>query len=251
MISRLLRFLIALVFAASAIADGAAEFEYGPRPQLPVFDPSGFLKPETLREISGQLSSYSQKEGIDVLVVILPDIGGAPPEHVAGRFAEAWCKPTIRCVVLHVPGREDSPWIIPSGRLIEHINPEQIRQAVDNAQRRAASEPKGPDKVKAAATEATDLLRYWMANAINRTEMLLTEKTKIRMEHETKARQWKIAVMVGVASIIPLLVGISFLMVFLRNRGPGYFPNQTWQLRLGAPHAGGNRAVADLGPPLP
>ena len=115
----------------------------------------------------------------------------------------------------------------------------------------AASEPKEPDKVKAAATEAADMLRYWMANAVHRSEALLTERTRIRVEQETKARQWRIAVIFGIASIIPLLAGISFLTVFLRNRGPARFPSRTWQLRLGAPHAGGNRAVADLGPPLP
>jgi hypothetical protein len=251
MISRILKLIVVILLVTSAVPGGAAEFEYGARPKLQVFDPSGFLKPEMVREISGPLETYYQKEGIDVLVIILPDIGSAPPEHVVGRFADAWCGPAIRCVVLHVPGRGDGPWIVPSGRLIEHIAPEQISQAVGNARRRVASEPKGPDKVKAAATEAADMLRYWMAQAISHSETRLTEIARIRGEQQTKARQWKIAVIAGVASIIPLCAGISVLMIFLRNRGPGHFPNQTWRLRLGAPYAGGNRAVADLGPPLP
>ncbi len=251
MTAKLLTVILAFLFAVRPSADGATEFEYGPRPPFSVFDPTGVLKPEQMREISDPLATYFKNGGIDVIVVVLTDLGDAPPEHVAGRFAAAWCTSPIHCVVLHVPGRGDGPWIVPSGKLIDHLNPDEVSHAVSDARRHASSESKDSDKIKTAATEAADMLRYWMATSINKSEMIRTETTKMRLELETKSRQWKIAAMTVAASVIPLLVGISLLAMFLRKRGPGYFPSHTWQVRLGAPHAGGNRAVTELGSPRP
>jgi ABC-type nitrate/sulfonate/bicarbonate transport system substrate-binding protein len=257
MIARLFPIILALLAVGPLAAQGSAEFhpasrpafEHGPRPPQSVYDPSGYLEPELAKAISDPLQGYFKKEGIDVVVVVLPDIGQAPPEHVARAFASAWCESPVHCVVLHVPGREGSPWIVPDGKMVEYLNPAQVQQAVNDARRRSASEAKDPDKVKAAAAEAADLLRYWMANALNRTEMIQFESARMRQELEDKSRQWKIAVMVAVASAVPVLAGISLLVVFLRRRGPGYFPIPDHHPRLGAPHAGGNRAVVDLGPP--
>jgi hypothetical protein len=259
MIRRFIPLILVIVFASPLFAQGAGDFEstprqafeYGPRPPLSVFDPKGFLAPPQLKAISDPLAAYFQKEGIDVIVVMLADLGNAPPEHVARSFATAWCASPLHCIVLHVPGREDSPWIVPNGRLVGHLNPDQVQQAVANARRRAASEPKDPDKVRAAANEAADMLRYWMANAINRSDMIQTESARIRSELETRSRQWKVGVMVTIASVIPVIAGISLLLVFLSRRGPRYFPKSRSGPRLGAPHAGGNHAVVDLGPPPP
>lgn len=257
MIARLLPVILAVILAGPLSAQGSAEFhpalrqsfEYGPRPPLSVFDPGGYLNPELAKAISDPLEAYFKKEGIDVIVVVLPDLGKAPPEHVARSFATAWCTSPIHCVVLHVPGREGSPWIVPDGKLVEHLNPAQVQQAVADARRRAASEAKDPDKVKAAATEAADLLRYWMANALNRSEMIQVESARMRLELEAKSRQWKITAMVAVVSAVSVLAGIWLLIVFLRRRGPRYFPTPAYQPRLGAPYSGGGRAVVDLGPP--
>ena len=257
MIVKLLPILLALFFSGPSFAQGTGDFasgprkvfEYGPRPPLSVFDPKGFLEPAQVKAISDPLAAFYQKEGIDVIVVVLADLGNAPPEHVARSFASAWCKSPLHCVVLHVPGREDGPWIVPNGRLVEHLNPDQVQQAVNNGRRRAASEAKDADKVRAAANEAADMLRYWMANAINRSDMIRTESGRIRTELETQSRQWKMGVMLTVASVIPLIAGMSLIIVFLRRRGPRYFPQPAARPRLGAPYAGGNHAVVDLGPP--
>jgi hypothetical protein len=248
MSAKFLPAVLACMLAALSPARGGIEFEYGPRPPLFVFDPAGFFKPELVKEISDPLAAIYTKEGIDVIVVVLTDIGKAPPEHVAGRFAGAWCESPLHCVVLHVPGREDSPWIVPAGKLIGHLNPEQVQQAVADARRRASAEPKEADKVKAAATEAADMLRYWMANAVNHSELIQSESTRMRAELASKSRKLKITAMIAAAATIPIIMGISFLIVLLRKRGPARFPDHTCQVRLGAPHAGGNHAVADLGP---
>lgn len=257
MTARLIPIILACVLAGPLRAQGPSEFhqaprpafEYGPRPAQSVFDPGGYLDPALAKEIADPLDLHFKKEGIDVVVVVLTDLGKAPPEHVARSFASAWCDSPLHCVVLHVPGHEGAPWIFPDGKLVGFLNPEHVGKAVGDARRRAASEAKDPDKVKAAAVEAADLLRYWMANALNRTEMIRFEKARMRQELETKSRQWKIAVMVAAASAIPLVAGVWMLVVILRRQGPGCFPTSNYQPRLGAPHSGGNRAVVDLGPP--
>ena len=117
--------------------------------------------------------------------------------------------------------------------------------------RRASREPTEPAKVRAAATEAADMLRFWAGTAINRREFLETARTEIRLEQETKARQWRIAMLTAAASLIPILCGASAMVFIFRKKGPKYFPETNPPKRLGAPHAGGNHAVADLGPPIP
>ncbi len=249
MISRtlmpLLAFLLAVVCPTAA---NSADFEYGGRPPGSVFDPESVLDPATLAGISGPLERILRDEGVDVVVAILPSLDGAPPEFVAGRLAKAWCESPIHAVVLHVPGNKESPWIAPDGNLIDTIKPEVVAQKVADARRNASREPDEQAKVRAAATEAADMLRYWMRNAINRGEFLQTERTKIRLDLETKARQKRIALLVVAASAIPFLIVVSMLVVTLRKPGPRRFPDTLPPRRLGAPHCGGNHCVFTLGP---
>ena len=248
MIARLLTILFAFLFALPAFSQPAEPFEYGPRPPLSVFDPSGFLNPELVKKISDPLKVIHDKEHIDVLVVILTDLEGAPPEHVARRFAKAWCATPNHSVVLHVPGNKDSPWIVPAGQMIDALRPEEVRQSIEEAQHRAARETAEPDKVRAASVEAADMLRYWTSTALNRSEMMKTETAKFQENARTRARMWRLAAILGAASVIPLVVGISLIVSMAGQRGPRFFPHRAWQFRLGAPHAGGNHAVAKLGP---
>ncbi len=232
-------------------AETAVDFEYGRRPARSVFDPNNILDPGAMIEISEPLVKIRDAEGIDIVVVILDVLDGAQPELVAKNFAAAWCDPRLNSVVLHVPGHADSPWIVPAGKLVESIKPEILAQTVADARRRASREAKESAKVRAAATEAADMLRYWMGTAVNRNEFLETERIKIQVELETQARQWRIASLTGMASIVPIVLGVSILFFSMREPGPRMFPNVKSPRRLGAPHAGGNHAVTDLGPPLP
>ena len=91
MIVKLIPVVLALVFSGPLFAQGTGDFdagprkvfEYGPRPPLSVFDPNGFLDPAQVKAVSDPLAAFYQKEGIDVIVVVVPDLGNAPPEHVA------------------------------------------------------------------------------------------------------------------------------------------------------------------------
>ena len=249
MMTKFIILLFTVLIASHTLAKDAQPFEHGPRPVHAIFDPMSFLDPKLRNEISEPLRVLYEKERIDVIVVVLNDIGASPPEHVAGRFADAWCDSLIHCVVLHVPGRNDGPWIIPSGKLIKQLKLEEIKKSVADATRRISSESSEADKVKASATEAADMLRFWMGNAINRSDMIQKQGALFRKEHEQNKWDQKLAMITTAACVIPLIFGVAFLMLFLRNRAPRIFPDSTIHSRLGAPHAGGNHAVADLGPP--
>ncbi|MCF7733865.1 MAG: hypothetical protein K9N23_19415, partial [Akkermansiaceae bacterium] len=129
-----------------------SSFEFGDRPSKPVFDLTGTLPTATLTEISGELDSIHLNDGIDLIVVVLKDLGGAPPEHVAGRFGKAWCSPLFHCVVLHVPGDPNGPWIVPGGKLLRRFSAASVRAQVAAACHRASLEPKEAEKVRAATT---------------------------------------------------------------------------------------------------
>lgn len=240
---------LAICLLALAFNARAEDFEYGGRPPGSVFDPQNLLDPATRAEISLPLERIHRDEGVEVVVVILPKLDGAPPDFVAGRFANAWCKSPIHAVVLHVPGNKEAPWIVPDGKLIASIKPEVVSEKVAEAMRNSARESSEPAKVRAAATEAADMLRYWMRNAINRSEFLETERTKIRLELERKARREQITLLVAGASTVPVLIGTFMLFAALKKRGPGLFPDNRPPRRLGAPHCGGNHCVVSLGPP--
>lgn len=241
--------LIAVIFALMPCLAVGDDFEYGLRPPDSVFDPRGFLGADLTREIAEPLTRIHQEQGVDIIVVVIDGLEGAPPAHVAGRFAAAWCQAPIHAVVLHVPGDEGAPWIVPAGKLIEHLKPEVLTQDVADAERRARLEPTEPARVRAAAIETADRLRYWLGTAVNRSEFISDARVKIRLEQETKARQWRIAMLTAAAAAIPLLALISALVFILRGRGPRRFPNANPPRRLGAPHAGGNHASVNLGAP--
>jgi hypothetical protein len=238
-----------MIIALMPCLAAADDFEYGLRPPDSVFDPRGFLGPDLAREIAEPLKRIHQEQGVDIIVVIIDGLEGAPPAHVAGRFAAAWSEAPIHAVVLHVPGEENAPWIVPSGKLIEHLKPEVLSQDVADAERRARLEPTEQGRVRAAAIETADRLRYWLGTAVNRSEFISDARVKIRLEQETKARQWRIAMLTAAAAAIPLLALVSAIIFMLRGKGLRRFPNANPPRRLGAPHAGGNHASVNLATP--
>jgi hypothetical protein len=248
MISRLIALVFALLSAGSLIAKNGVNFEYGPRPAQAVFDPAGFLDPQVAKEISDPLSKKFRNGEIDVLVIVLTDLGDAPPAHVARRFAQAWSTADVNAIVLHVPGRKDSPWIVPAGNLLERIDPAEVSKAVERGQLRAAQETTEPSKVRTAAREAVEMLQLWKDAVLERSKAIRAEDLKRRAQIAKKVRFAELAGLAALVSVIPIVVGIFLLVKHFQGRRPSFFPSRTLQPRLGAPHSGGNHAVVELGP---
>jgi hypothetical protein len=103
--------------------------------------------------------------------------------------------------------------------------------------------------VKAAATEASDMLRLWLAKAIKRSETEELEISKAKTTQEADWRNWKTGAVFVASAAVLLILGAAWWGIASRRRRPLYFGLPIIQRRLGAPHAGGNRAVFDLGAP--
>ncbi len=215
-------------------------FKYGERPKNSVFDPRDILSPQEQEKISKPLSDILKNEGIDIIVVILPDFGNAPPDHVARGFAEKWATTTVNSVVLYVPGKEGSPWIFPGKVMIAAINPEIVKETLVAAEKRASAEPSDFGKVRAASIEAADAVRYWLGGALLRTENMINKRLEWQLEKERRVRLLKLSAVLGAAALIPLILGIVFLVLRIKGSRPKVFPMLRKTTRLGAPYAGGN-----------
>lgn len=233
---------VSLLFAESEQAQSG--FRFGERPKNSVFDPGGILTPKELAELAEPLAKVRESEGIDVMVVILPVINEVLPEHVAEGFAEKWASTKLNAVVLHVPGREGSPWIFPGRVMGEMLKPEALSESITAAEKRAAAEPTDFGKVRAASTEASDALRYWMGGAVIRSEEMINRRLAAQLVYESRQQLIKAAAVLGAAALIPLLVGLVLIVLSIRNSRPKLFPNIRILPRLGAPYSGGNNAVS-------
>ena len=215
-------------------------FKYGDRPKNSIFDPTGVLTLTEQDRISEPLLTILKNEGIDIIIVILPEIGDAPPEYVVKGYAAKWATTTVNSVVLHVPGKEGSPWIFPGMFMTGVIKPEAVRETIVAAEKRAAAEPTDFGKVRAASIEAADAIRYWMGGALLRTEDTINRRLEWQLARERRERLLKLSAALAAAALIPLVFGAVFLTIRIRGRGARRFPQLQKIARLGAPYAGGN-----------
>lgn len=232
-------FSMFLCFAAHG-QQTQTNFRFGARPETSIFDPTSVLTLDEHKRISQPLREILKNEGLDVIIVVLPDIGDAPPQHVAKGFAEKWATTSVNSVVLHVPGHDGSPWIFPGNVMTRAIKPDHVRATLDAAEDRAAAEPTDYGKVRAASIEAADAMRYWLGGTLLRTEDLINRRLEWQLARERRERMLKLSAVLGAASLIPLAFGTAFLVIRIRARTPKRFPPLRKIARLGAPYAGGN-----------
>lgn len=252
MIRRVIIFFLLFTLGAAADLPGNLAFPYGMRPPSGIFDPTGLLGSEMAEQISKPLASYRANDSIDVIVVILDDLGNFPPEEAAKQFSDAWCDPLLNCIVLHVPENPDGPWIYPGGKIVrELLNPKIINTQVAQGKRRAALETNEAGKVRAATTEAADLLRIWMGMSKLRTDGIRQQQQRFREVMEKKMRWRKLLLPAALTATVILSALIYGAIVAKQRFRSRVFPTTIIHTRLGAPHAGGNDACIDLGPPLP
>lgn len=244
---RIVAFILSAFLSIAVQAEESrSSSRYGDRPENSVYDPGGVLTPKQKEIIFNPLREILMNEGVDVIVVVLPEIGDAPPDHVAKGFAEIWAKTKVNSVVLHVPGKDGSPWVFPGEFMSRMINPEVVREAIADAEKRSAAEPTDFGKVRMASIEASDILRYWKGGVLIRGEQIVNEGTRMRIEYANRRRLLKLIAVVCAASVVPLLVGGAFLFVRLRNSRPRAFPEVKVLTRLGAPYSGGSSIYANF-----
>lgn len=219
---------------------GAAVFEYGARPALPVFDHTGTLPVATVERLARTLDAIREQEQIDIIVVQLADTKGAPPEHIARSFANAWCRPLFHCVVLHVPGNPESPWILPGGTLMRHFNPTAVEHQTKEARHRASLETTSVRQLEAATEEAADMLRVWVGEGTYWAGLAGDQAMQASLKAWNRQRLGKLLLPLG-GTLLVLAVVLTYLIIrWLDSWRSRMFPELDWERRLGAPYAGGN-----------
>ncbi len=252
MMHPLVQFLMAVIFTATLAAQSVEkhlDFEWGPRPKNAVFDPDGQIGTKLAKDISDGLAEVLKNESIDIMVIILKDLGNAPPEFVANRFEKEWSKSPFNCVVLYVPGASNNPLLFPSKKVSEYHDPDEIIDVISDTEKKIAEKNGTDEKVKTAAVEAVDMLRYWINTVIITSNTLHQQQEVLTYFKKRREQRIRYLVLLGVATLIPSISAIWILVAYLKRLRPAYFPKHSWQTRLGAPHAGGNNVVVKLGSP--
>lgn len=244
--SGIFKVMAALVLLATCSA-GDEVIGTGPRPAVHVYDPTDVLTEEVERQIGEPLVRIREKELIDIVVLVLPDFGEAPPEHVARTFANAWCDPAANCIVLHVPEREGSPWIFPGGRVAQEVPQSVSGPTIEAARSRAARETGTEETVRAAATEAADLLRMWVGSNAHVEEIVAAHQQRAQKAYKEAELRKRIRVIAAVGIGLPVFLVLVSLLISGRRRRLRKFPRLHWQRRLGAPYSGGNHITHRLG----
>jgi hypothetical protein len=201
--------LVALLALCSCTAI-AGEYKPGPHPAVPLFDPAGILDDAARAEISRPLEKTGKD--VDVIAVVLTNRDIASPEAAAAGIATAWCVAPLHAVVLHIPGRDGSPWIVAGGDIVEDMNPDELRDELAAARRDASREPDDASKVRTAATATADLLRFWQGREATRLGMIEKIRINIRRELETHAHRQQ-AIMLAV--VIALIAGVAIAIRLL------------------------------------
>lgn len=249
---RLIQFLLALLFTATLAAQSVekhADFEWGPRPENAVFDPDSLINNTLAKDISVGLAEVFKNETIDIMVIILKDLGNAPPEFVAKRFEKEWSKSPFNCVVLYVPGPSSNPLLFPSKKVSEYHDPDKIVDVIADTEKKIAGKSGDDEKIKTAAVEAVDMLRYWINTVIITSNTLHQQQEALNYFKKRREQRIRYLILLVIATLIPSISAIWILVAYLKRLRPAYFPKHSWQTRLGAPHAGGNNVVVKLGSP--
>ncbi len=234
-----------MVASVAVAQESAKDFEFGKRPMDGVFDPSGILGQKQRNDVADPLGVILETQNIDVMVVILPEIGSAPPKHVAKGFRDEWAVSPVNAVVLHVPGNPQSPWIFPGDIIYRVVKASQLEEWIDAGEKRASSESDDFGKIRAASVEATDIMRYSSGGALLQSEILISERFKQQIAHDKKERLMKMAFFLSLAGAVPIVIGLGYLVANFGKSRPRNFPIVRKIPRLGAPYAGGNNAAGN------
>ncbi|MFK7851954.1 MAG: hypothetical protein AB8D78_13345 [Akkermansiaceae bacterium] len=185
-----------------------------------------------------------ENEQIDLLIIIHPEIGDAPPEFIAKNFAEIWIESKIHAVVFHVPGNPESPWIVPSESSDSFAGSKRLKELLSEGEKRAAAEPDDFRKVRAASVEAADLMRFIIGEAVLNIENTNERKSERQLEFQSRARLLRLSAILGAVAFFVLAVGGIFLFFSSCKRRKKVFPEIRKVPRFGAPYTGGNYSVS-------
>jgi hypothetical protein len=239
--------LFAFTFLARAEKNDPV-FVLPQKPTSMVSDPTKWLSDEDRFLWERQLESWRLREGVEIFLVILPDLGGTPSEYVIKEIATRWSTGDLCGVILFVPGTS-MPRIWWQGDVIRSIelDPRAQREMILRMEKKASSEQNDRDRLSSAIYQTSDALRVihsqWLQLQRLRDKWNDSVYEKWSVDRVKRRIRWMTAASVGLVSFLLI---IWWARLRLRSRRRYLFPRVTAQRRFGAPHAGGAGAVVSL-----
>jgi hypothetical protein len=248
MMCRLL-LLFVLVFASLLRAQNASPvFVLPEKPRSLVSDDGHWLSEQERYVWESQLESWKYQEGVEIFLVILPNLHSTPPEHVLREISQRWGASDLCGVVLHVIDG-DGPWIWWQGDVMNQINlePRAQREMILRMQKKARSEEIERDRVSSAVYQLSDTLRViysqWKQFHHLRdkwNDSIYQKWSQDRLRRRTK---W---VTLGACALVLTIISAGVFRYYWIRRRRYHFPRITAQRRFGAPYAGGSGAIVSL-----
>jgi len=242
----LLLWVIMVVFASAE--SSSPVFTMPAKPKGQVSDESKWLSPEEQFEWERQLESWKHNDGVDIYLVILPNLHNTPADHVMQEIAKRWGAATLRGVVLYVPSSA-GPRIWWEGEIIEKINldPRAQREMILRMEKKAGSESTERERVSSAMYQLSDTMRVihsqWKQFSAMRDKWNDTIYQKWAKDRMIRRAKW-----IGIAAVVLTALAVVALLLHRRlsKQRRYFFPQVSAQRRFGALHAGGSGAVVSL-----
>lgn len=247
----MMRWIFAVILMLSALLYGEPEssvFSLPDKPASLVCDPAQWLTTHESREWESKLETWKNDVGVEIHLVILPNLHGTPPEYVVREVARRWGDAELCGVVLLVPDG-GGPWLWWQGEVIEKVqlDPRAQREMILRMEKKSRSELTERERLGSAVQQLSDTLR--LINAQWQRVNHLRDKwndnifEKWSQERLQRRARW---VTVGTAAIFLSLLLVWWYRRQWIHRRKHFFPRVTAQRRFGAPYAGGSGAVVSL-----
>lgn len=242
-------FLLWAIMAVCVSAQSSSPVFIMPdKPKGQVSDESKWLTPEEQYEWERQLESWKRNDGVDIYLVILPNLHNTPADHVMHEIANRWGDPALRGVVLYVPSSA-GPRIWWEGEIIEKINldPRAQREMILRIEKRAGSESTERERLRSAIYQLSDTMRVihsqWRQFSAMRDKWNDSIYQKWSRDRMIRRAKW-----IGIAAVglVALVTVVWFLHRRFTKQRRYFFPQVSAQRRFGALHAGGSGAVVSL-----
>lgn len=248
----MMRFLVMIAaWGCMAFANAqevSSVFSMPAKPARQVSDEHGWLTQDERLRWENRLSEWKSTHGVDIHLVILPNLHNTPPEHVAEQIATHWGERSLYGVVLHVPGG-DGPHLWWDGEIIKSIqlDPRARREMISRMEKRSRSQIAERERVFYAMEEMSDTLRVIRAQHAQMLKLRDKWNEKVFQQWSDNRLSRRSKIIIAAAAAFTALVILIVLIRYLRKRGKTYqFPRISSQRRFGAAHAGGSGATINL-----
>lgn len=222
-----------------------------PRPYNRVSDVSGWLSKKEKKAWEARIDALLAESDIEIIMMIVPTENALdiPADILLQRISQSWVRKDCCGLIVHTPGRSDSPRVLMAGAAIQARNdsPAEIREMILKIEAESQRRPTDQDRLNAAFQSLkTQLLPF--REHVNQLEAKIDEMNINAYAIKTKAELRKKMKVIAYGFGIPMLLAA---LVYLADRWkkfhqPVMFPPTSPRKRFCSPYAGGGGSSISL-----